>query len=47
MDLNRWFSIATMAGLVGLVVLNYRGATQLFNAISDATINYVRTVQGR
>lgn len=44
---NRLLTLATFAGIAGLVVLNYKGANTLLHTVSDATSGYVKTVQGR
>jgi hypothetical protein len=44
---NRILTLATFAGIAGLVVLNYKGANTLLHTTSDATTGYIRTIQGR
>lgn len=44
---NRVLTLATLAGITGLVVLNYKGANTLLHTTSDATNSYVKTIQGR
>jgi hypothetical protein len=44
---NRILTLATMAGIAGLVVLNWKGANTLLQTTANATTNYVKTVQGR
>jgi nitrogen regulatory protein PII-like uncharacterized protein len=47
MNFNRTLSIVTMAGIAGLVVLNYKGANVLLHSVAGATTGYLKTVQGR
>ena len=47
MDFNRVLSVLTMAGLAGLVILNYQGASTLFSTLGSQATHYVSTVQGR
>lgn len=44
---NRVLTLATFAGIAGLVVLNYKGANTLLLTTSDATNGYIKTIQGR
>lgn len=44
---NRVLTLATFAGIAGLVILNWRGANTLIATTARATTSYVRTVQGR
>lgn len=44
---NRFITLATFAGIAGLVILNWRGANTLLHTTSQATTSYIRTVQGR
>lgn len=44
---NRVLTLATFAGIAGLVILNWRGANTLLATTAKATTDYVRTVQGR
>lgn len=44
---NRVLTLATFAGIAGLVVLNYKGANTLLHTTSDATNGYIKTIQGR
>lgn len=46
MDINRILSLATMAALVGLLVLHPDGAAKVFNAGGGLLNDYVKTVQG-
>lgn len=47
MNFDRIFSIATFAGIAGLVILNWQGATHIIAAGSAALNSYVSTVQGK
>jgi hypothetical protein len=47
MNFDRWFTLATMAGLVGLAVLNPQGTTQIIAQAGKSLSDYVTTVQGR
>lgn len=44
---NRVLTLATFAGIAGLVLLNYKGANVLLHTTSAATNGYVKTIQGR
>lgn len=44
---NRVLTLATFAGIAGLVILNWRGANVLLTTTAKATTDYIRTVQGR
>lgn len=44
---DKLLSAATMAGIAGLLILNWRGTNELLKTISSATTGYVKTVQGR
>lgn len=44
---NRVLTLATFAGIAGLLVLNWRGANALLQTVANSTTNYVKTVQGR
>lgn len=46
-NFNRTLSLITMAGIAGLLVLNWRGANALLHTVAGATTGYVKTVQGR
>lgn len=46
-NFNRTLSLVTMAGIAGLLVLNWKGANTLLHTVAGATTGYVRTVQGR
>lgn len=45
--MEKYITIFTMAGLVGLFVLNADKATTIVNGFSKAITAYVGTVQGR
>lgn len=47
MDLNKVLSLLTVAGLVGLVILNPSGSAKVFSTLGGVANNYVATVQGR
>lgn len=44
---NRVLTLATFAGIAGLVILNWKGANTLLQTTAQATTGYVKTVQGR
>lgn len=44
---NRFITLATFAGIAGLVILNWRGANTLLHTTAQATTSYIKTVQGR
>lgn len=44
---NRVLTLATFAGIAGLIVLNWRGSNTLLHTVAQGTTSYVRTVQGR
>ena len=44
---NRFLTLATFAGIAGLVILNYRGANTLLHTTANATTSYIKTIQGR
>jgi hypothetical protein len=46
-NFNRTLSLITMAGIAGLLVLNWRGSNALLHTVANATTGYVKTVQGR
>lgn len=46
MDLNKVFSLATIAALIGLLVLHPDGAVKSLNAAGGLLNDYVKTVQG-
>ncbi len=47
MNLDRWFTIATYAGIVGLIILNASNSVSVLKGASQAINSYVGTVQGR
>lgn len=44
---NRLLTLATFAGIAGLVLFNYKAADALFHTTSQATNGYIKTIQGR
>lgn len=44
---NRVLTLATFAGVAGLVILNWRGSNTLLHTVSGATTSYIKTIQGR
>lgn len=44
---NRLLTLATFAGIAGLVILNWKGANTLLTTTGQATTNYIKTIQGR
>lgn len=47
MDGNKVLSTLTLAGIAGLVVLNWTGANKLLATAGQIGTGYVKTVQGR
>jgi hypothetical protein len=46
-DFNKILSTLTVAGLIGLVILNPTGSAKLFQTLGGVANSYVSTVQGR
>jgi hypothetical protein len=46
-DFNKILSTLTVAGLIGLVILNPTGSAKLFSTLGGVATSYVSTVQGR
>ena len=44
---NRFLTLATMAGIAGLVILNWKGSNTLLHTTAQATTSYIKTIQGR
>lgn len=44
---DRILSMVTTAAIIGLIVLNYKGSTQVIQATSAATVDYISAIQGR
>lgn len=44
---NRLLTVLTAAGLVGLLIFNWRASNTLLGTAGTVANNYVRTVQGR
>jgi hypothetical protein len=44
---NRILTLATFAGIAGLVILNWKGSNTLLTTVGNATTSYIKTVQGR
>lgn len=47
MDGNKVLTTLTIAGIAGLVVLNYKGANTLLSTAGTIGTKYISTVQGR
>lgn len=47
MNFDKWLSVITTAGVVGLLILNARNTAEVFNAAGGNIVNYVKAVQGR
>lgn len=45
--MERYITVFTMAGLVGLFVLNADKASNIVSGVSKAVTAYITTVQGR
>lgn len=46
MNFDRILSIVTMAGIIGLLILNADKTVKVVDAVSSATTSYVGAVQG-
>lgn len=44
---NKALTLATFAGIAGLIILNWQGSNTLLHSVSSATNSYVKTVQGK
>jgi len=44
---NRVLTLATFAGIAGLVILNWKGSNTLLTTTANATTSYIKTIQGR
>lgn len=44
---NRVLTLATFAGIAGLVILNWKGSNTLLTTVGNSTTAYIKTIQGR
>ena len=47
MNFDKTLSIITVAGIIGLLILNYQGTVAVAETVSKGTVDYVKAVQGR
>lgn len=46
-NFNAVLSTITVAGIFGLIILNYQGSAAVFNTLGSNAVNYLTAVQGR
>lgn len=44
---NRFITLATFAGIAGLVILNWKGANTILHTLETGSTSYIKTIQGR